>query len=503
MTSSPREKPRFSGVLLHPTSLPLKGACGGFGEEARKWLELLSANGIRVWQVLPLSPPDSTGSPYSSPSSFALSPYFIDLKDLEREGFLLDADLRNLIISNECSSSEFNFKRADLQSKKVAQALFKNWPRQSVEVKEEFHKWSKKQNWLEDHSFFMELRRQNNGLPWWEWPKEFSLYDSKLLMQWKINNADKLLEHSLMQWHLFRQWSSIRKLAKDLGILIFGDLPFYVSRDSSDVWSNRSLFSILTNGDVLNQSGVPPDYFSETGQLWGTPVYRWKRHKSTKFRWWRKRISRQWELFDLIRLDHFRALSAFWAVPGKDKTAEHGFWVSSPGLKLLELFKKDFAGKLPLIAEEREHFSLPGMKILQFAFDGNQDNPYLPENITDYQSVVYSGTHDNSTTNGWWESISDEIRERVLERSISRGDSPSLILMQLGMKTKASLFISPMQDLLGLGEDSRLNRPGTIGDNWKWKLVDFDNIYNAVIEYGELAKSSGRNSKNISILLTH
>ncbi|ABX09037.1 4-alpha-glucanotransferase [Prochlorococcus marinus] len=507
-------KPRFSGVLLHPTSLPGKRTCGGFGQEARDWLELLAKSGISVWQVLPLSPPDSTGSPYSSPSSFAFNPWLLDVNDLAQQGFIAMDVCNELSSSKQDINSSMDFDLANLHSRKLGQALRKEWPIQNSSSHKEFLDWCADQFWLEDHVMFMELRIQNNQLPWWEWPEDLALHNKKELNNFKVNFKEALLEHSLLQWHLDRQWSSIRSLANDLGILIFGDLPFYVSRDSADVWSNRSLFSILANGEMYMQSGVPPDYFSETGQLWGTPVYRWQSNKRSHFRWWRRRLSRQWNQFDLLRLDHFRALDSFWAVPGNDKTAQDGSWIPSPGLKLLKLLKKDYGQKLPLIAEDlgvitprveklRNYFGLPGMKILQFAFDGNQENPYLPENIRDYRSIVYTGTHDNETTTGWWAEVGPEIKSRLRKQSNQENDSPAWQLIELGLQTQACLFIAPMQDILGLGNEARFNTPGTVKrSNWSWRLEAFnDSVLAGVEKYGQLSKSYGRSFAEVSTLI--
>ncbi len=494
---------RNSGILLHPTSLPDSPFCGTFGKPSRQWINNLAKCGIGVWQFLPLAPPDSLGSPYSSPSSFAFNPWFLDENDLVRDGFLAN----NL----ENSSSEIvnidrrvDFQLANSKVQSLSSSLVSYWEKQNSNIKEDFEIWCKKQFWLDDHSTFMELRFQNNNLPWWQWPEKFAVCDQKELKSWKKDNQKELLAHNLIQWHLYRQWKSIRKLAKSLGIFLFGDVPFYVSKDSADVWSNRALFSILTNSDTYLQSGVPPDYFSETGQLWGNPVYRWSRHKANKYRWWRKRISRHLEQVDFLRLDHFRALEAFWAIPGNDQTAENGFWLPSPGKELLGLIKKDCSGSLPLVAEDlglitskveklRDDYELAGMKILQFAFDGNLDNPYLPENIRDENWIVYTGTHDNSTSLGWWNEIGQEQKEQIKERIIDYENFSSWDLIRIGMETKAKLFVAPMQDLLNLDDESRLNKPGTIENNWSWRLKSNDlNIEDALKKYGNLAEKYQR-----------
>ena len=507
------KSPRSIGVLLHPSSLPESPVCGTFGAPAREWLKLLAAYGVGVWQLLPLGPPDSFGSPYSSPSSFAYNCWFVDASDLIDEGFLPSSVLSDLPGFEKNNNGIVDFDLADLRSKKIGELLRKYWRDQNSKWHLEFNTWCGRQFWLKDHVFFMELRKKFDDLPWWKWPKNFEKYKSALLNFSEVISQDKFLEHSLIQWHLDRQWKSIRKLANDLGIKLIGDLPFYVSRDSADVWSNSSLFSILRSGDLLIQSGVPPDYFSENGQLWGTPVYRWQKHKSTRYRWWRSRLSRHLDQVDLLRLDHFRALSSYWAVPGNHLTAKEGYWSASPGLQILNLFQKDHGSNLPVIAEDlgvitseveslRDYFRLSGMKILQFAFDGNQNNPYLPENIKGNNWIVYTGTHDNETTLSWWNELDNGIKSNLFNRFYKDDLSPCWQLIKMGLSTEARLFIAPIQDLMELDNSARLNRPGTIENNWNWRLNAFDEqLKNSLETYGELGRSCKRSFEDASKLI--
>ncbi len=505
MTSLSSELYRSIGVLLHPTSLPTSPGCGSFGKFARDWLKCLARNEIGVWQILPLSPTDSYGSPYSSPSGFALNPWFLDGEDLLDDGFI---DLRSYedlpVNDNSLNDSDADFLLADCRVEKLGHSLRNSWKAQDNERHEEFANWCNSNFWLDDHAVFMELRRQYNGIPWWEWPSEFATRNSEVLEIWRNKNTDKLLEHSLIQWHLHRQWTVIKNLAKDLGVLIFGDLPFYVARDSVDVWSNPHLFTIASDGTLEVQSGVPPDYFSTTGQLWGTPVYRWNMHKLTRFEWWRRRFIYQWDQVDLLRIDHFRALSSYWAVSGDETTAETGNWLPSPGEELLNLVKMDRNGSLPLIAEDlgvitpqveslRDKFALPGMKVLQFAFDGNSDNSFLPENIIGEHWVVYTGTHDNPTTLGWWNQLDDSNRDQINSKIKNICDSPNWKLLEAGLVTDAFLVVVPIQDLLNLGNEARLNTPGTTGKNWKWRLSSLTpSIDKPLNSYGKLGEFYGR-----------
>jgi len=468
------------GILIHPSSLPGEGVCGTFGEGAKAWLNKLSEHGIAYWQFLPLTPPDSTGSPYSSPSSFALNPWFLDAGDLTEKSFIYTLTKDELSKINQ-KKSFFDFDLAEKFSKKIGKALLQAWDSQSDQRKKDFFNWSKKNSWIEDYALFMVIKEEFDMKPWWEWPTNFKQKNNKFLDQWKKKNYESLLEKKLIQWHLDQQWKEIREIAKKRGIRLIGDLPFYVSRDSADVWSNKSLFSISINGDLIFQSGVPPDYFSSNGQLWGTPTYIWSKHERTNFSWWRERFKRQFEHVDILRLDHFRALAGYWRVDGKDENAINGKWINTPGRKLLNALKKDLGNNfLPIIAEDlgvittdveilRKNFELPGMKILQFAFDGNSKNPYLPKNIEGSNWVVYTGTHDNATSKSWWDSLESHVQSQIKDDH-KFSENPSWSLIEIGMNTDANLFIAPLQDILSLDDSSRLNTPGTIKDNWKWKL---------------------------------
>ncbi len=494
------------GVLLHPSCLPGGRVCGTFGREAKKWIKKLDKHDIEYWQFLPLTPTDSTGSPYSSPSSFALNPWFLDVDDLIEKGFIFISNKDELGSTNE-NKNYFDFDFADELTKKLGYLLLRGWVHQSEERKLDFYKWTIKNSWVQDFATFMVIREEFDMLPWWQWPKEFKIKNNEFLKSWIEGKSEEILIKKLIQWHLDKQWRDIKNLAKSRNIKLIGDLPFYVSRDSADVWSNKSLFSILKNGDLIFQSGVPPDYFSSKGQLWGTPTYFWSKHKKTNFDWWRKRFKRQFELVDLLRLDHFRGLAGYWRVNGNSKSAILGKWINSPGEILLNKLKKDLGDEcLPIIAEDlgvitpdverlREKFELPGMKILQFAFDGNEDNPYLPKNIKGENWVVYTGTHDNSTSLSWWESLDNNSKTRI-KNEYEFSKNPAWGLIEIGMSTSANLFIVPIQDILSLDDSSRLNIPGTIKNNWKWKLNrSLEEIEDNMRIFSELGNTFGRTRK--------
>ena len=502
---------RSSGVLLHPTALPGAGGCGTFGQAAHDWVNLLARSGVGVWQLLPLAPTDSTGSPYSSPSGSALNPWLLDADALMADGFLSEG-----AYAAACERlppvpvvGAMALELMPRRSEALGQALAQCWPGQPASSHQAFDRWCRQQrHWLKDHCRFMVIRRLYANQPWWDWPRPLAQHQGPALRQLEQQQAIPLLEQALLQWHLQRQWEHLRRQANRQGVQVVGDLPFYVAHDSADVWSRRGLFSLTGSGQLTQQSGVPPDYFSATGQLWGTPVFRWGAHWRSGFRWWLQRLSRQLSLFDLVRLDHFRALEAFWCVPGSASTAEQGHWRRSPGWPLLGLLWWGWGCRLPLIAEDlgvitppvealRDGFRLPGMKILQFAFDGDSANPYLPANIRGTRWVVYTGTHDNATTVGWWQSLDEEARARVEEVVGSPIHAPAWQLLELALGTSANLAVVPLQDLLELDDRARFNTPGTSSGNWTWRLEQsIEELDGPLAGFGAMAHRYGRGSAN-------
>ena len=501
---------RRCGVLLHPTALPGTPACGTFGAVAAAWIRLLAAEGVGVWQLLPLAPTDAGGSPYSSPSGFALNPWLLDGQALVDDGLLQADDLASLPPGR---TDRLDLGAAALRSDHLAQLLLERWPQQSAAQQRAFAEWSAKEAfWLTDHCRFMVLRRLQGQKPWWQWPKPLARRQARALAELERDQGDALLQEALVQWQLQVQWLRLLALARSLGVEILGDLPFYVAHDSADVWSHRRLFSLGSRGSLRSQSGVPPDYFSKTGQLWGTPVYSWFWHRISGFSWWLQRLQRQLELFDCLRLDHFRALDASWCVPGGDSTAEHGTWRPSPGRALLEglrrrVRKVGAAPVLPLVAEDlgvitpgvealRDDFQLPGMKILQFAFDGDPDNAYLPGNYKGTNWVVYTGTHDNATCLGWWASLEEEERRRVEACLGEAVHAPGWQLLRLALESPADLAVVPLQDLLHLDDTARFNTPGTADGNWQWRLQDpIASLQGPLLGLGEMARQYGRGSR--------
>ena len=495
-------RPRRCGVLLHPSALPGTPGCGGFGAAARQWVDLLADQGIGAWQLLPLAPTDGTGSPYSSPSGFALNPWFLDAAELEEQGFLDAADLATLPAGR---LDRLDLQACPARAAALGRLLLQRWERQPASHHQAFATWCLRQApWLTDHCRFMVLRSLQGQRPWWEWPAPLAGRQRGALRRLDREEAEALRREALLQWQLQRQWQGIHAQARQRGVQVIGDLPFYVAHDSADVWAHRGLFSVRCDGSLTAQSGVPPDYFSATGQLWGTPVYRWPLHRLTGFRWWLRRLEGQLERLDLLRLDHFRALESYWRVPGGDTTAENGVWLRSPGESLLRALRRQSGGGLPLIAEDlgvitppvealRDRFALPGMKILQFAFDGNADNSYLPENYRGDRWVVYTGTHDNATSLGWWQALPEDQRRQVGERIGQTIDAPGWQLLELALGSSAELAIVPLQDLLHLDDQARFNTPGTTEGNWSWRLTaPLEDLRGALQGLDELAQRYGR-----------
>ena len=472
---------RRSGVLLHPTALPGSPACGSLGAVAEAWIDALADQGIGAWQLLPLAPTDGTGSPYSSPSSFALNPWLLDGERLRADGLVELSDLEAL--PHAAAGERLDLELAEQRAAQLAQALRRRMPSWPQSLLGDFKRWRREQAfWLVDHCRFMVLRRLHQQQPWWQWPQPLARHRPGSLRRLDREQAESLEAEALLQWQLQRQWQRLLDRARRRGVEVIGDLPFYVAHDSADVWSRRWLFSVRGDGRLRTQSGVPPDYFSATGQLWGTPVYRWPLHRFSRFGWWMRRLQRQLELVDLLRLDHFRALEAAWCVPGGDDTALAGVWRRSPGEALLRRFQALRRGMpLPLIAEDlgvitpavellRDRYQLPGMKILQFAFDGHSDNPYLPQNYAGSGWVVYTGTHDNATSIGWWQSLGHDERQRVEACLGAAVQAPGWQLLELALGSSAELAVVPLQDLLELGDEARFNTPGTLAGNWSWRL---------------------------------
>lgn len=475
------ELPRAFGVLLHPTSLPGPWGCGVLGREARDFLDWLAAAGATFWQVLPLGPTGFGDSPYQSFSAFAGNPYLIDPADLVRRGWLPPEPPPPAPPDRVDYGLLYRWKWGLLR-----RAFAGFLARADPQEKRDFARfWEEEKDWLWDYALFMALKGRFGGRPWNEWPRDLRLRDPPALAA--LLEAEDARFHGWTQWVFFRQWGALREHVHRQGLRVIGDIPIFVAYDSADVWAHPELFELDGEGRPTVVAGVPPDYFSPTGQRWGNPLYRWPAHEAEGFRWWIARVRQTLRLCDLLRIDHFRGFAAYWEIPAEEPTAVGGRWVPAPGEKLFRRMQAEL-GTLPILAEDlgvitpdveelRDKFGFPGMRVLQFAFDGKPDNPHLPENFPAHgRVVVYTGTHDNDTARGWYGSLGEEERVRVrayLARQGLAADSEEEVpwtLIVLAFRSRARLAVVPMQDLLGLGSEARMNYPSRPAGNWAWRL---------------------------------
>jgi 4-alpha-glucanotransferase len=461
---------RRAGVLLHPASLPGKQRLGDIGAEARNFMHFMADSGLEVWQMLPLGPTHDDGSPYQCLSSHAGNPELINLEWLQQQQWLTAKQLSN------CKKLESNQPLLDMASERFFEQADAGWMKRF----EDFIQQS--DYWLSDYSLFMAIKKTYKGISWTEWPLCYRFRDEDSLNEARQQYADIISSVQFTQFVFFTQWQELREYARSLNILLFGDMPIYVAMDSVDVWSQKENFLMHADGQCDFVAGVPPDAFSDDGQYWGNPLYDWDYQNKNDFGWWKERFKTQLALFDLIRVDHFRGLEACWNIPANEDTAKNGAWVKTPGKALLNSLYQYF-DQLPLVAEDlgvitpeveklRDEFSLPGMAILQFAFDDNGSNPYLPHNHKN-NTLVYTGTHDNDTTLGWYQSLSQYTRKHLHEY-MGYSESSDLdmpwALNRMAMASTARLAILPMQDLLALDSTHRMNTPGTTEGNWSWRF---------------------------------
>ena len=477
---------RRSAVLLHITSLPGPFHKGVLGPEAIRFMDEMADAGFSVWQFLPLGPTHGHGSPYESLSSCAGSPELIDLRECAERGWL-DADLLK-----GCRTAE---QHAALR-RQAAVGFWKQVEDEPALAETVMAFESLQADWLQDFALFTALKVVFNDQPWWSWPEPLRDRHPEYLAQARLDHAMLIRQTVFEQLMFERQWHRLKTHAESLDLKLFGDLPIYVAHDSADVWANRDLFTVNARGLCQEVAGVPPDYFSETGQRWGNPLYRWEKLAADGFDWWVRRVARQLERMHLLRIDHFRGLEAYWAIPGESLDGIIGEWRKAPGEALLQALN-DRLGSLPLIAEDlgiitpevdalREKFGLPGMKILQFAFNGDANNPYLPARHT-LDSVVYTGTHDNDTTLGWFESAPAHVQKHALDLLHAKAADMPWPLIEAALASPAMLAVIPMQDLLELGGEARFNTPATLEGNWSWRMrATPDALQHAWWKAGEL-----------------
>lgn len=458
---------RRAGVLLHPTALP--GDQGKLGHPARRFIDFLASTGMTVWQTLPTGPTHSDLSPYQSLSAHAGNPDFIDLAELVASGLLTGQGLgqQNRTTSLACAAGRF----FAAEYRPNAAINHQAW--------EQFV--SNHGNWLNDFALFVAIRDFRGEEAWYDWPEPLRQRESSTLEAFCLQHQRAIEQVRFEQFLFHVQWQAMRHYARDRGVLLFGDIPIFVAHDSADVWANPEVFRLDDRGHPVVVAGVPPDYFSPDGQYWGNPLYDWAAMARQDYRWWIARLASQREEFDLLRIDHFRGLQAFWEIPAADARPIMGHWMAGPGEAFLSACFEQLPG-LPLIAENlgvigdevealRHQFGLPGMTVMQFGFDGSAGNPHLLHNHKE-GDVVYTGTHDNDTTLGWYRSLDANTRNYVNRYLRVADDQQPWPIIQAALGSVSKLVIIPMQDLLGLDSQARFNTPGTMSNNWTWQLPD-------------------------------
>lgn len=472
--------PRSSGVLLHITSLPSEGGVGDLGPEAYRFVDFLNEAGQSIWQILPLSPPAEGNSPYSAYSAFAGNPWMISLGGLVRDGLITQTPT---ITPGETTSHLVDFELvADRKEKVLRQAFDHFQANRSHPLTADFAEFQNAQaDWLVPFSRFEAIMRDQNESDWSKWPEGLRLRHPEALAHWDRTLELEIQYSQFKQFVFDRQWNALKQYANEQGIRICGDMPIFVAHESADVWANQSLFAIGKDGKPTLVAGVPPDYFSETGQLWGNPQYDWEAMEATDYEWWTKRFGGAMRQFDLLRVDHFRGFEAYWEIPASAKTAIEGQWVKGPMSKPFDAAAM-VLGELPFIAEDlgliteevhelRAELGFPGMRVLQFGFDTAEDDFHRPDTYpTD--SVAYTGTHDNETIVGWLKTRKPTAVPDPLSRFILGSEPVHWQLIDAVLQSASDTAIIPMQDLLGLGDSARMNIPGQAKGNWMWRMDD-------------------------------
>ena len=482
---------RASGILLHPTSLPGPFGIGDLGPEAYNFVDFLVAAGQNLWQVLPLGPTGYGDSPYACYSAFAGNTLLVSPEKLFQDGLLDRSDLKNFQPTAE-SLRTVDFGAAHQVKDGLLHRAYERYTKTTdTTLRSAFETFAQEQaHWLEDYALFRALKDAHGGLAWNEWEPSLIRRTSTALERARENLRQQIEAHMFYQFLFFRQWTALKSYCNERRISIVGDLPIFVAQDSADVWTNPEQFKLDKNGKPLVVAGVPPDYFSSTGQLWGNPLYNWERMQSDGFKWWIARVRATLNVVDIARVDHFRGFAACWEIPGGDTTAERGQWVEAPGRELFTAIRKAL-GELPIIAEDlgvitpdvvalREEFGFPGMRILQFGFGGDSKNIDLPHNYV-RNVVAYTGTHDNDTTVGWFHSVAGEGSTRTAkqierERKFcmdylnTRGEEIHWDFIRCVLGSVANTAIVPLQDLLGLGTEARMNLPNSMSGNWSWRF---------------------------------
>ena len=475
---------RSAGVLLHITSLPSPFGIGDLGEEAYSFARFLSKGYQKWWQILPLNPTDRCEfpSPYSSNSSLAGNTMLISPELLADEGLLDVLELEEYKLPVK---SKADFVEAAEIKDILFEKAYQNFLEEDHFVRgQEYEAFCQEEAyWLNDYALYLSLKNKFNGTWWKAWPQEFQLRDKEALERYAAQNRKSIDKTKWLQWIFFRQWKNLKTYCNNIGVHFFGDLPFYVAYDSADVWSNPEVFMLDPQGEMTHVAGCPPDYFSEDGQRWGMPIFNWEKLKSQNYDWWNKRLAKNMELYDLLRLDHFMAFSRYWLIDAYESTAKNGKWMPGPGAEFLDQLM-DKWGKLPFVAEDlgdcdesvfalRDQFHLPGMKILQFGFGNAEENSVHRPHFHSTNFVVYSGNHDTNTTRGWYAHEAGKKDHKRLKKYVGHRVSEKTaahVLVKMAYGSVAKIAIAPMQDILNLGQEDRMNTPGTMHHNWTWRV---------------------------------
>jgi 4-alpha-glucanotransferase len=475
----PRQGPRTrdSGLLLHPTSLPGPHGIGDLGDAAYRWLEFLAAARQQVWQVLPLGPPGFGESPYAARSAFAGNPLLISLDRLVADGLLEEGELSGA----PAGGPRVDFPSVAAFKSPLLRRAFERFRGSGGPERPEYQGFlAENASWLDDYALFTAIRETHGGRAWNTWETALVRREERAIAEARVTYAEATDLERFVQFVFWQQWGALKVAAASRGIGIVGDIPIFVAHDSADVWAHQDLFLLDRDGNPTVVAGVPPDYFSPTGQRWGNPLYRWQRLAETGYGWWVERFHAVLRAVDIVRIDHFRGFEAYWEVPAEEETAVHGRWVKGPGQAFFDAVSA-VLGPLPVIVEDlglitrsvdelRDALGYPGMRVLQFAFGDDSTNPYLPHNY-DWNSVVYTGTHDNDTTEGWFAALSEPERARVIRYGCDGPETVSQKLIRLALGSVARTAIVPLQDVLGLGREARMNVPGWGDGNWSWRAA--------------------------------
>ena len=466
---------RRSGILLPVFSLPSRHGIGKMGKAAYEFVDFLKGAEVSCWQVLPLSPTGYGDSPYQSCCTYAGNPYLIDFDLLAEEGLLVPADYDGLNWGED--SSTIPYALLYTQCYEVLRIAFSN-----AKPDPDFDAFVEAQkDWLEDYALYMALKFAHGGKPFTEWGRSLRRRKKEALDQARETYKEDIAFHKFIQYQFFKQWYQLKAYANEQGISIIGDIPIFTSPDSADVWANKSMFCLDTKGHPLEVAGVPPDYFAAEGQLWGNPLYDWKAHKKDSYRWWIERVRHQLDQVDYVRIDHFRGFEAYWAVPAGEKTAMNGKWKKGPGEELFRAIEKALGEELPIFAEDlgiitpeveklRDSLGYPGMKVLQFGFDGLGESSFLPHQLDTRNCICYTGTHDNDTTLGWYQHTAHQNQDKVRRYMNTDASSISWDFIRICLGTIARYAIFPVQDLLNQGSEHRMNTPGTAAGNWEYRF---------------------------------